>query len=371
MNPPQTPAERSASSEQNLWVLTDGRAGHESQSKGIVAALSSTRHVQVHWVSATLRSPLWRWILITAARLLPPGFLYRLLPISYHLSQWPDSEPDIVIGSGGDTLFMLGALSARHNAPNVFSGTTKRYPRRFLDCVFTVVPDPAKHNVVLPLPPVEIRDLNRPNVTTPERPLTGCVLIGGDGAGCVFVDSDWQCLANWMAGLGNDVRWLLSTSRRTGVKHETKLKSMVRGNTVALGRSVWWADNPERVMDEFLHDCDFIVCTQDSLSMLAEAMYTGKPVYSFAPKHCQMTENDAAAIAGYLEQGFLKTIEDAQQIAIEHEPNPRSGNIYAQIDRAIGAAQERRERANTDPKSWCKKLQRLIEAVPQSIGLEK
>ena len=266
---------------------------------------------------------------------------------------------------------MLGALSARHNAPSVFSGTTKRYPRRFLDCVFTVVPDPAKHNVVLPLPPVAISDLNRPNVTTPERPLTGCVLIGGDGAGCVFVDSDWQRLANWMAGLGNDVRWLLSTSRRTGVKHEIELKSMLHGNTVALERSVWWADNPERVMDEFLHDCDFIVCTQDSLSMLAEAMYTGKTVYSFAPKHCQMTENDAAAIAGYIEQGFLKTIEDAQQIAIEHEPNSRSGNIYAQIDRAIGAAQERRERANTDPKSWGKKLQRLIEAVPQSIGLEK
>ena len=80
-------------------------------------------------------------------------------------------------------------------------------------------------------------------------------------------------------------------------------------------------------MDEILHDCDFIVCTKDSLSMLAEAMYTGKTVYSFAPKHCQMPENDAAAIASYMKQGFLKPIEDAQQIAIEHEPKPRSGNI--------------------------------------------
>ena len=100
-----------------------------------------------------------------------------MLPISYHLSLWPDPEPDIVIGSGGDTLFMLGALSARHNAPSVFSGTTKGYPRKFLDCVFRVVPDLAKHNVVLPLPPVAISDLNRLNVTTPAMPLTGCVPI--------------------------------------------------------------------------------------------------------------------------------------------------------------------------------------------------
>ena len=100
-------------------------------------------------------------------------------------------------------------------------------------------------------------------------------------------------------------------------------------------------------------------------------MYTGKTVYSFAPKNCQMTESDATAIAGYKEQGFLKPIEDAQQIVIEHEPKPRSGNIYAEIGRAIGAAQERRDRANTDPKSWGKRLQRLIEAAPQSIGLEK
>lgn len=109
-------------------MLLDGRPGHESQSKGIVAALRAHRHVQVHWVAVTLRSALWRSVLRSAARLLPAQMLHRLLPFSYRLTDWPQAAPTIVIGAGGDTLFMLGALSALHRVPSVFSGTTKRYP---------------------------------------------------------------------------------------------------------------------------------------------------------------------------------------------------------------------------------------------------
>ena len=62
MNASQWSDERSTQSPQTLWVLSDGRPGHESQSKGIVAALEMRRHVQVHWIAVTLRGALWRCV---------------------------------------------------------------------------------------------------------------------------------------------------------------------------------------------------------------------------------------------------------------------------------------------------------------------
>ena len=353
----QWAGERATQSPQILWVLSDGRPGHESQSKGIVAALKTHRDVQVHWIAVTLRNTLWRSVLRAAARCLPAQMLHRLLPFVYRKTDWPSSAPAIVIGSGGDTLFMVGALSGLHRVPSIFSGTTKRYPRNFLDCVFTVTHDAAKNNVVLPLPPVEAHESVRSYATDRAVAPTGCVLIGGDGAGCTFVDSDWQRLGNWMASQSDSVRWHLSTSRRTGVKQEAQLRKILEANGVVLERAIWWAEKPERVMRELLSDSDFIVCTQDSLSMLAEAMYTGKPVYSFAPEQCHMTENDAAAMVGYAQKGFLQPIEEVASICVQPEPIPRSKSMYAQIETAVRLAQERCQRTPSQTKTWRKRLE--------------
>lgn len=101
-------------------------------------------------------------------------------------------------------------------------------------------------------------------------------------------------------------------------------------------------------MKELLCNSDFIVCTQDSLSMLAEAMYTGKTVYSFAPEQSHMTDNDAAAVVSYMQRGFLKPLKEVQSIVVEQEPMPRSKAVYVQIDTAVRAAQERRQRRQSD-----------------------
>jgi len=364
LNASQPPNERLSPTPQSLWVLSDRRPGHESQSKGIVAALAARRDVEVHWITVTLRSALWRSVLRAAAQLLPAQALHRLLPLSYRATDWPRSTPSILIASGGDTLFMLGALSALHHVPSVFSGTTKRYPRNFLDCVFTVVPDAAKNNVVLSLPPVEAHDCKKSDATNRTDAMTGCVLIGGDGAGHVFSDSDWQRLAKWMASQGDSVRWQLSTSRRTGATHEAQLQKILQANAVGLERAIWWTEKPERVMKELLCGSDFIVCTQDSLSMLAEAMYTGKPVYSFAPELRRMTENDAAAIVSYTQSGYLKPLEGEQRIVVQAEQKPRSKAIYSQIDTAVSEAQERCYRRLSDPKVLRKTLGQIFGTAP-------
>jgi hypothetical protein len=211
---------------------------------------------------------------------------------------------------------------------------------------------------------VEAHDCKKSDATNRTDAMTGCVLIGGVGAGHVFSDSDWQRLAKWMASQGDSVRWQLSTSRRTGATHEAQLQKILQANAVGLERAIWWTEKPERVMKELLCGSDFIVCTQDSLSMLAEAMYTGKPVYSFAPELRRMTENDAAAIVSYTQSGYLKPLEGEQRIVVQEEPKPRSKAIYSQIDTAVSEAQERCYRRQSDPKVLRKTLGQIFGTAP-------
>lgn len=327
-----------------VWVLSDDRPGHMSQSKGLVAALAAHRDVQAIWVPVALRAALLRAVLRLCAGLLPRVVLPMLLPLAYRRGPWPQQSPDLIISSGGDTLYALGALAARFAVPSVFSGTSKRYPKAFVDCVFTVVPDSAKNNVVLPLPPADLslseagpdEDLVATGAPgTADRRPVGCVLIGGDGAGCTFHAQDWQRLSAWMQGQGA-IRWQLTTSRRTGAAAEQTIQQALADQSITLDRGIWWAANPERAMAELLGHCDFVVCTQDSLSMLAEAIYTGKPVFVFAPEAVGMTANDQAAIAHYEQQGLLQRVVGVEKAAIGPGRHSLLVEVQAQIAAAIG-----------------------------------
>lgn len=321
---------------ENLWVIADGKPGHMSQSRGLVAAVELHRNVQVHWLNLSLRSALLRSLLRALAFMLPKRWLYRLLPLAYRYETWPSSPPALIMSAGGDTLFVLGALAAHFEVPSIFSGTTKRYPTDFIDRVFTVTPDPAEGNQVLALPPADVQVSNtfvsRPSGHVP----IGCVLVGGNGAGCVYKAHDWARLSRWMQlHHAESVRWQLTTSRRTGVLAEQELQAALSTDNVFLSRAIWWYEKPERVMSELLADCDFVVCTMDSLSMLAEAIYTGKPVYVFAPEQSNLVASDAAAIEHYRRQGFLQPVADSEPVVIAPGGKPRLHEIQVQIYRGI------------------------------------
>jgi len=69
---------------------------------------------------------------------------------------------------------------------------------------------------VLPLPPVP-DSLSRKLPAAPSD-APWLLLIGGNGAGYRYEDADWRALAAAVNRLGKEegVRWLVTTSRRTG-----------------------------------------------------------------------------------------------------------------------------------------------------------
>jgi mitochondrial fission protein ELM1 len=283
-----------------VWLLSDGAPGHLSQSRGIVDALATRRAVEVITVDLKVRSTLWKRL----GRLALPhirdaaGWFRRIYGVAP-----PPGRPELIVSSGANTLLANALLARLHRVSNVYSGTLKGYDPAAFDCVFSVVPLGVACNHVLPLPPVP-GELARPLPASGGERLIA-VLVGGDGAGYAFKDEDWRASAVGLATLARreNARLLLTTSRRTGALAETLLREHIP--TELLADAVWWSQAPRRVMRDFLAAAQAIVVTEDSLSMVAESLYSGRPVISVAPAIAQPNANDGAALRGYVERGLL------------------------------------------------------------------
>ena len=284
-----------------VWVLSDGAPGHLSQSRGIVDALATRCDVQVTTIMLRVRSSVWKRL----GRLLLPvisnqqAWLSRTYDIDV-----PAGTPQLIVSSGANTLLANALLARQTGAVNVYSGTLKGYAASAYRCVFTVVPLGAGNNHVLPLPPVP-GELTRalPFVMTEQRRIV--VLVGGDGAGYVYTPEDWRQFARSLTQLAerHQARLLLTTSRRTGVEAEGLLREHIP--LALLADAVWWSDAPRAVVRDFLAASSGVVVTEDSLTMVAESIYSARPVIAVSPPAATPNRNDAAALAAYVERGLL------------------------------------------------------------------
>jgi hypothetical protein len=179
--------------------------------------------------------------------------------------------------------------------------------------VFSVVPEKGMaNNCVLPLPPVPAAIFR---VSPPSQSLEPvnhvpllAVLIGGDGAGCVYGERDWLQLADVLSQIYLHQGWklLLTTSRRTGGDAELILKNNISDEYIA--EAVWWSENPRPVISHFLNQASAILVTEDSLTMIAESIYSRRPVFTFAPQNVQTNANDHAALMSYESAHLIRRI---------------------------------------------------------------
>lgn len=288
----------------SVWVLTDGAPGHLSQSRGIVDALALRVDVQVTMVDLRVRSTGWKRV----GRLLLPWIRHALPWLSriYGVSL-PVGTPSLIVSSGGNTLLANALMALETGAVNVYSGTLKGHAAAAYRCIFTVTPLGVANNHVLPLPPVP-GELARP------LPVAGgekciAVLVGGNGAGYTFTPADWKQFALSLVSLADrhEARLLVTTSRRTGVEAESVLREHLP--PALLADAVWWSDAPRKVVRDFLAASCGVVVTEDSLTMVAESIYSGRPVIAVSPTMKSPNANDAAALAAYAERGLLARID--------------------------------------------------------------
>lgn len=271
-----------------VWIISEGSPGHLSQSEGLVAALGQQVKLEVHVIltrqrfGGFIRTLVRRWM-GRAGSPLSDRFLKSMLGC-----EPPGMMPNLIVTSGGKAVFAARSLAVKHGAPLVFLGERKPYPASWFHTVFTPSPfETDATDVPLEMIPTSItpEKVNFASATWEERPNGSlwAMIIGGTSASHPYTDADWKLLALKMNTLAqaNDIRWLVSTSRRTGAGAEAILREHLDPQSIA--RAVWWGEKPEKLMAAFLGSATWVCVTRDSVTMVTEAVASGRPVLVTAP----------------------------------------------------------------------------------------
>jgi mitochondrial fission protein ELM1 len=260
--------------EPSCWVLTEGHIGMVNQAVGLAEAMGLTPVVK----RLAIRAP-WKY--------LPPrlwlGALDAPGPGGDRLTPpWPD----LVISCGkravAPALAVKRASGGRTLAVHIQNPPVD--PARFdlvvapehdgLSGPNVFVTRAAVHRVT-PQKLAEAAQRFAPALAHLPRPLVA-VLIGGSNGRHRLTPEVMARVADQLAALARDhgIGLAVTPSRRTGAENEAILRDRLKG----LAAVIWdgRGDNP---YFGYLGLADAVVVTADSVSMVSEAISTGKPVY--------------------------------------------------------------------------------------------
>lgn len=262
---------------ETIWGLVDDRAGHTTQTMGLVTRLSATYAI--------------KRMRYNAFATLPNLFNFSGLA---HLSADSRREltgpfPKMVIACGRRMAPILRAI--KRASPETIT-IYMMWPDSLSGIDLAVVPahdnppeDPRVLVTRAPLTAITPEGLAAARTTMQTRfahlpkPLVA-VCVGGSIKGMAFTMEDWREMLAEARRLAGEGSLLITTSRRTGMDVEEMLQHEVKG---ACYLHLYDAGeyNP---YTSFLACADAVCVSGDSLSMSVEATVTGKPVFIYTPE---------------------------------------------------------------------------------------
>jgi len=277
----------------HILVIDEGHAGHLTQSRGLATELAARLDATLEMFAVHLSlSGLLRPLLRLATDLSPHGLPDWALRLAFRWTgELSSLRADVIVTSSGHGLYFATSLARRLGCPLVFCGDPSPLPVRWCDVILSPVPVPGHARViqtellVTEMSPERISgrgEAYRDASVRAGGTSLATLLVGGDSRSHRYTRADWERLARGINQLGErGWRWLVSTSRRTPEPAEHLLRESIEPRFLV--KAVWWHAQPERVMLDYLGAADVVLVTQDSLSMLSEAMAAGKPVVSLVP----------------------------------------------------------------------------------------
>ena len=232
-----------------LWLVGDGKPGHENQSLGLAEAISRRTPCEIHRIS------------IAGKR----GIIRRIRTALANSANFP--KPDLILAAGHATHPALFWLGKKHGAKTVVLMKPSIPIGWFSLCIAP------EHDFleVMDRPGLILTRgaLNRVNAGTGEK--TGkLILIGGPSK---THDWDGPTLFEMLAQSTDRGGWELSDSRRTPEGFLEQARDRLPGVTAISHR-----DTPPGWVPEKLGAAKEVWVTEDSVSMIYEALTSGARV---------------------------------------------------------------------------------------------
>jgi uncharacterized protein len=283
-----------------IIFLADTRPGHYHLSQGVIAAIARLRPVDVTRVEVNRK---WivptRWLRrrITAQTFFPP----RMLRMAYRIDAYALPKADLVVSAGGETHMPNICVSRFFDIPSIFCGSLLRGlgPENF-DLIVSSYDrdaDSGRHMVILKPSAIDPDALGRPTSVPrygPERhPKLAGLLIGGNAGPFRYRRQEWEQLLAFAAEISKEwgTRWLISTSRRTPGAVADKIATLAKDESVVARFIDYRAEGPG-TLPQIFAEAEIIVCTEDSSTMVSEAVSARLPVVGVAPAAHRFTDEE-------------------------------------------------------------------------------
>ncbi len=313
----------------HIWVLSDGKPGHYNQSLAVAGALETLTPTTVTTIPLRVKSVgkyllrgllnrKWgRWML---KHLFSPNVATLFYDVNL-----PEGRPDIVVSSGKDTSMLNALLGLWYGSKTLYVGHPKKLDNKLFTHVVTVLDLGFDNQIVLDVAPTlpyrgDIEAFCNKYKLDPKARYWS-LLIGGDGAGYHYTQKEIEALIKFVNGTADQVQWLITTSRRTPKAFEMQMQEQMKTAVF-----VAYNQKPEKVIGGFLALSERVFVTEESASMVSEAVASGKPVVTLYPAS-GAAEDDYRKILekfenrSLLQRQSIEMLEGLTGISVHHMDN--------------------------------------------------
>jgi uncharacterized protein len=282
-------------------LLSDGRPGHFNLSLGLLAALETICPVSTTRIEVSRGQ--WSGVPVAAwsnLRLAPA----HLLATVYGLDPAELPKADLIVSAGAETLGANVACARILGAANIFYGSLRLFTPKSFDLVLTSFPANASRprHAFAPKPsPAASMLWKRGRRCASRPPVRLALLVGGNSGETTFTDADWEDLYGLVSMLAytQGIQWLISNSRRTPNAVSDRLASLPFHRYIDV-RTTPAGDT----LAGILGDCDAVLVTDESSSMVSDAVATGLAVLGVAPAQHRLTGNELSYRAHLQQKGW-------------------------------------------------------------------
>lgn len=295
--------------------LSDGRPGHYHLAEGVMAALSWLRPLENHTRHIDRRKLVparYLRALATKTWFAPE----RLLSVGYGLDAADLPDADLVISSGGETLPANLAAKRLLGAENIFIGSTRKIePKEFSLVVSSYARHEGKprHLVTLKPSAIDPDALGRPKEVpvygSGNPPKLAGLLVGGNSGLFKYRDEEWHRLFDFAREVSQawGTRWLVSTSRRTPPQIAQAAFDLAKDKDTVADFIDYKLAGPGTLPKIFAR-ADIIVCSEDSSTMVSEAVWARLPVIGISPERHSFKLEEADYRRMMLEKNWCRFV---------------------------------------------------------------
>jgi mitochondrial fission protein ELM1 len=294
-------------------LFCDDRPGHYHLAEGVIAAAQRLRPVEV--VRREVRRGAWPGTVLAAYvnAGLSPQWLLRTV---YGVDGRALPQAHLIVSAGGETLAANVAAARLLGAPNIFYGSLRGFHPESFALVLTSYAEAAhRPRHVMALKPSSIDPATLPvrsaaQLGAGRPPRRAGLLIGGEAGGFSYTDQDWSRLVGFLGDTHRawGTRWIVSNSRRTPGTVSESIASLAATGDSPIVEFIDVRTAGAGTLRRVFERAEAVVCTDDSSTMVSEAISALLPAVGVTPWRHAFTEEERGYRAYLAANGWYRSL---------------------------------------------------------------